>query len=1033
MAKRSKAYPRYEPCDFLAVRAPMLPVDVYFSLSNAAELRSLAARPDIRRALAIGSPDLEAALDKWLRSEKQDAHLESRLLRFLIRMSTRPTPYGLFAGVALAHWGKTDISLSEAGFSTRTRPDMEWLLGFVRELEERPEIRASLSYFVNPGVGVRDGRVYLSEKSLLADSAEPTAVSMRANAAVQSILDVAREPIPYRTLLEHLQKRFPRLGMDRGREILDALWRESVLLSELRPSLTRDDVAQRLADRMEQLPLLSDVAARFRRWLDAMASWDLSDEKPIVEYRKLSAEAAAICKTGSANPIQVDMRLSLGGKNVSRSIGDDAARAAEFLLQQMPRGYEDPVIGPYRHAFIAKYGEGPGVPLLELLHPDYGLGPPTHDANAAQGIYERNRAANGARDKFLSQLALNALRDGKMVIDLDREAQELLRGGPGDPESYPPSLDLFVSVAADSIAAVERGEYKVVVAPHAGSPGAGKNLGRFADLLGKEARRALEDVASCESRLLPGRIFAELTYMPRKLRSANVSIRPLVRSHEILWGVQPGGGWERVVPLDELIVGVEKGRFFIHWPRANSDIAICAGHLLNNSRAPIVVRALAEMSRDKMAHPSSFQWGSAAQLPVLPRVQIGRVVLAPAQWRLTREFLANPGEWRKRWAVPRYVYVVENDNRLILDLDDPQQYRELEDELKGLPVNGRVTLQEVFPAFNHAWVMGARGRYFSEFVVSLVRQKSLTARELAASGGGTDARTRRLVSPRVSNQERLRPPGSDWLFAKLYGDAEGEESLIANVLGPFAAEMVRSGYAEGWHYLRYNDPEPHVRLRFKGKPETLSGVVVPRLFRLAQDLIEKKERRSLVVDAYDREIERYGGVVGLAEVEKIFFVDSVTAAELIRLKQSGEMKMPLLHLATLSIDSFLGGLGIPDQEKIHWCREYGLPRDAGSAEYRKGQRELLKVFERLLVGVPDAECGKVAKIFRDRHGKISEVVSQLQAHERDGRLTRSLREISHSVIHIHCNRLLGADRVAEQAAEGLLVRMRLSLGSRSRR
>ena len=54
-------------------------------------------------------------------------------------MSTRPTPYGMFAAVGLAEPGAaTDLTDRRARARTRTRPDMAWLLGFVAALEERP-------------------------------------------------------------------------------------------------------------------------------------------------------------------------------------------------------------------------------------------------------------------------------------------------------------------------------------------------------------------------------------------------------------------------------------------------------------------------------------------------------------------------------------------------------------------------------------------------------------------------------------------------------------------------------------------------------------------------------------------------------------------------------------------------------------------------------------------------------------------------------------------------------------------------------
>ena len=138
--KRSKSVPRpiYEPLDWMLVRAPLLPVETYLGLSNSTsgdearegsidpdtfEDSSLVPRdPRIRQALAVGSSDLLNALERSKPTGRNAAELEGKLLRYLIRMSTRPTPYGLFAGVALAQWGPTtDLALSEVPPRARTR------------------------------------------------------------------------------------------------------------------------------------------------------------------------------------------------------------------------------------------------------------------------------------------------------------------------------------------------------------------------------------------------------------------------------------------------------------------------------------------------------------------------------------------------------------------------------------------------------------------------------------------------------------------------------------------------------------------------------------------------------------------------------------------------------------------------------------------------------------------------------------------------------------------------------------------------
>ena len=113
------------------VRAPLLPVERYLALSEGAggNLRTAAHDPLVRSAICVASPTLSAALGRMPGDARGAAALNSSVLRYLIRMSTRPTPYGLFAGVAIGVWDiATDLRIMAGPRPTRTRPDMGWLI-----------------------------------------------------------------------------------------------------------------------------------------------------------------------------------------------------------------------------------------------------------------------------------------------------------------------------------------------------------------------------------------------------------------------------------------------------------------------------------------------------------------------------------------------------------------------------------------------------------------------------------------------------------------------------------------------------------------------------------------------------------------------------------------------------------------------------------------------------------------------------------------------------------------------------------------
>ena len=189
----------------------------------------------------MAAPDLSASLANTATTSRRAPRLRRALLRYRIRMATRPTPFGLFAGIGVGSWGEvTDLALA-ADRPVSARLDMAWLTGYVRALEERPEIRHRQRLVANSCAVVRDGRVFVADPGT-AGWTPPADVSLRATPAVTAALALARRPVPFDELVGGLLAR-PRATVDRVTALLDDLWRQGLLVTDLAPPLTADPVA----------------------------------------------------------------------------------------------------------------------------------------------------------------------------------------------------------------------------------------------------------------------------------------------------------------------------------------------------------------------------------------------------------------------------------------------------------------------------------------------------------------------------------------------------------------------------------------------------------------------------------------------------------------------------------------------------------------------------------------------------------------------------------------------------------------------
>jgi thiopeptide-type bacteriocin biosynthesis protein len=1023
----------YEALDWVLVRAPLLPVERYLALAERSTLEQapyarLPEDPHICAALAVGGGNLFDTLGRADASGEDDRGAAGKLLRYLIRMSTRPTPYGLFAGVGLGRWGpETDLTLAPGRPRTRTRPDMAWLLRLVLEAESRSEVRTQLRYLANPRAFVRAGRVFLPEAAPTADTTGTrTAVSARATNVVRRALALARTAVGHQDLVAELMSA-PGATVEKIEQLIEALWRQTLLITDLRPPLTQPNPAAYVAHRLGDIPAAADILERLETAIRTTTEWDtLATARAATAYRKLAHPADRPESAASAVLPQVDMALALEGVHIGRVVAEEAARAAELLLRVTPLPAGLPYLDSYRRSFEMRYGPEREVPLLELLDPDFGLGPPSH--SHGPGGDPRRTAL---RQQTLYDLAVTALRERQLVVELDDATLGRLESWVPAARTAPRSLDLSLFVLADSATDLDEGRFQVVVGPNLGASAAGRNLGRFVDLLGEEATAAVEELGRAETEQHPNALWTELVYLPHQLRSANVTIRRHPRPHEIAIGTTPGCSPERVIPLDELVVGVRDGRFYVRWPARDAEVLACASHMLNNMQAPDVCRFLDDLRRDGQPQLSSFDWGPAVGLPVLPRVQVGRIILCPAQWRVDARvraelapdaqatFIAGFHAWRTRWQVPRYVYLSFGDNRLLLDLDDEAQIEELRAEIRRLTEGAQLLLQEALPAPGHAWVRGQCGRFITELMVPLILRTDRGARDV------TPSRARSSTS--TPSACRLRPPGSDWLFVKLYCPRAFEDDVLTGPVAELCQEVSATGAADNWFFIRYADPDPHIRLRFHGSPERLLGELVPRVCTWVSSLLSDGLTR-VCFDTYEREVERFGGAAATAVAEAIFGADSRAVIEILRLSRGSLLQTDMTSLAVLSIDDLLAGLGLSEAARLDWYRERVSSRNIAGDEYRRRKDAL-----RRLVGDPEYIRGEpagdaLARVLAARRESLIELGHSLDALAAAAELSQPKSVLLRSFVHLHCNRLLATGNPsAEEQVLALLQRTRYGL------
>jgi thiopeptide-type bacteriocin biosynthesis protein len=430
----------------------------------------------------------------------------------------------------------------------------------------------------------------------------------------------------------------------------------------------------------------------------------------------------------------------------------------------------------------------------------------------------------------------------------------------------------------------------------------------------------------------------------------------------------------------------------------------------------------------------AWTWFPFHRAPFTPRLRRGPVVFALARWRVDGPELKELDQrdpvrrwqavaaWRKRRRLPRWICLVEDDNVLAFDLDNALS---VDTFVRAVRHQEEVLLQELFPGPDQLVASGPDGRRALELVVPLVRSAPAMA-----------------PAPEVVTTpcgRRTFPPGSEWTYLKLYTGSATGDRLLRDAIGPCARDLVGSGAADRWFFIRYDDPGFHLRVRVHGDAEHIRTA----LDTLAARAIDEGLAHDAVMGTYQREIERYGGSEGVLVAERLFHADSDAVVDLLNLFDHGDAALDARwRIGLLGADRLLQDLGLDEPTRAEGCRRMrnAFEREmAADAELRKGVARRIRqehaALDELLGADADGDhpLAPGLRVLDERSDRIAPLAAELAALRSAGRLTSRVQTLATSFVHMWLNRLCRSEsRRQEYVTYALLTRLYEARAARAR-
>lgn len=922
--------------------------------------------PLFRLAIRIASQSLYQELGKQEAGSWNNKRFQHSLWKYLNRMMFRPTPFGLFAGFTVVDWAnKSGIILEDYGIM-HIQPDFSTV---VRESETLFSNNAAY-YKLNPTIyPVMNTYRYLRYHNISSSGKRTFEVAtVEKDEYIASLLEYCTQPFLREQIAAWISQRFE-FNIEDCTQYISALISAQILIRENEVNICG-------ADRLQYLPEQQNKGfAKQSVWIMLTKRKGNIPELPL-EQMYINLERPVLSGT-------LD--------NLYQEPIVNGMHCLQHLLPHLqPAGLEQ-----FKTDFIKKYDRQHKL-LIEVLDPEIGIG--------YHGLGNAQRAPALLRDV---EVALSI--DGKRPLEWTPVHALLLdKWNTSAPyailqleEKDISKLDSPKAALPNSCPVVFRITKEGLFIEQAGGATATALLGRFTPLNASVEMQA-EQIAKKEEAANSGVAFAEISYIS-DLHTANIDRRESLYTYEIpvLCGsLLPE---EQQIQLNDLWVAVEHNEIMLWSKRLGCRIIPRLSSAFNYLRSDLpVFRFLCDLQHQGLHGNFSFDMEHFFPgLSFYPRVCYKDTILHLAKWIVTSKIfqpvLSLPVEKQapalrfllESLNLPCYISLDDYDNQLVFNLWNDT---DMENLLALIKAKDTMVIREYIFLEEKNIVIDTAGTGFIHQFIAVLQHDRLVYQDVPFPG-----------AVRQRDNQRVLVPGSEWLYYKLYIHPVRSNELLKEYILPCIHGLRAQGLIKKWFFIRYADPEHHLRIRLHVHPKQ-AGFALQRFEKAMGTLASSGMIQSYHISTYERELERYTPEL-IEDCEDWFCAGSSLIAEWIRLMPDDTS---LIYYAVVlpAVDEMLKAFGYDYEAAIflfdHSFRGMYQKSPIDKKQVQHKSRELNR---EVFAHAPDFTIMPLKKAFKQFSAQTI-----LLATKAATVMTEQQRKILFmDLLHMHLNRLLVTD------------------------
>lgn len=252
--------------------------------------------------------------------------------------------------------------------------------------------------------------------------------------------------------------------------------------------------------------------------------------------------------------------------------------------------------------------------------------------------------------------------------------------------------------------------------------------------------------------------------------------------------------------------------------------------------------------------------------------------------------------------------------------------------------------------------------------------------------------------------------GDEWAYFKIYSGPKTLENILIHELNDVVMELFHKNTIDQFFFIRYADPDYHLRIRFLLTDVSNLGTVIQLLNTKLKYYIDHKLVWNICTDTYSRELERYGNLT-MPDMERLFCLDSLGIIQFLKETEDEGNDTIRWLWGIKCMDLLLEQFGLSLEDKVDF---YTMINDGYSREFNmdksmrvqldKKYRNEVEQISNIVDLESDNNFPGLGHIFEYMR-KAQPIIQAIVELSLKGDLEMPLNNLLSSLVHMHFNRL----------------------------